>query len=244
MFKKVTRLLAIATLSLFGPLFADDSPSPASSIEAVNLQRFPFALPPLPYPYTALDPAIEKRTLELHHNKHHKAYVDNLNKVIKGTEWEGNTLLELFAKASELPTTLRNNSGGHWNHTMYWNVMTGDSTKRQMPKRLEEELIKYFGSVDTFKELFRNAGLERFGSGYSWLVRAADGSLQVSSTANQDNPLMDNANLKGVPLLTCDVWEHAYYLQYQNRRGDYLNAFWNVIDWHEVDALAFGKSRH
>ena len=237
MSKKTALLLVMTATSLCGPLFANDYPQ--YSLEAVDLQVAPFELPPLPYPYTALEPSIDKKTLELHHNKHHKAYVDNLNKAIKGTEWEGKTLLELFAKASALPTAIRNDSGGHWNHTMYWKVMTGDSAKKEMPKRLETELIKYFGSVDKFKELFRNAGLERFGSGYSWLVRASNGSLQVGSTADQDNPLMDNATFKGVPLLACDVWEHAYYLQYQNRRGDYLNAFWNVIDWKKVDELAF-----
>ena len=228
----------IASLHV-APLSAEDYPK--SSLEAVDLQKGIFELPPLPYAYSALEPYIEEKIMDVHHNRHHKTYVENLNKAVKGTEWEGKTLLTLFQSASKLPAAIRNNAGGHWNHSFYWVIMTGDAPKKEMSPRLEKELIQNFGSVDKFKEEFRNSGLDRFGDGYVWLVRDSNGALKIGSTPYQDNPLMDNASLQGTPLLVCDVWEHAYYLQYLNKRGDYLNAFWNVINWQKVDELAFLK---
>jgi Fe-Mn family superoxide dismutase len=152
-----------------------------------------FKLPPLPYSYNALEPYIDARTLEIHHDRHHRAYVDNLNKAITNTEWEGKTLEELFVHASRLPIAIRNNAGGDWNHSFYWLSMTEHKKQQQMPERLKKEFVKSFGSVEAFKEALRNASLSRFGSGNAWLIRTKDGALQICSTPNQDNPLMDDS---------------------------------------------------
>jgi len=204
---------------------------------SVDEQKGTFTLPLLPYAYNALEPSIDERTMHLHHDKHHQTYVDNLNKAVKGTEWASRTMPEMFREAAHLPVAVRNNAGGHWNHSFYWEIMTENRELHAMPERLEKALIKAFGSIDAFKEEFRKAALTRFGSGYAWLIQTGDGSLKITSTANQDNPLMSDALIQGKPLLLCDVWEHAYYLKYTYLRADYFNAFWDVINWHKVDEL-------
>jgi len=188
-----------------------------------------FTLPALPYAPEALEPHIDAATMQIHHGKHHQAYVDNLNKAIAGTEHENKTLEQLVADAGKISPAVRNNGGGHWNHTFFWESLTAGSSGKPTGK-LGESIDAEFGSFDQFKEKLSQAGMTRFGSGWAWLIEQ-DGKLVISSTPNQDNPLMDVAEVKGTPILGIDVWEHAYYLKYQNRRADYLAAFWNVINW-------------
>ncbi|WP_207428486.1 superoxide dismutase [Pedobacter sp. SYSU D00535] len=192
-----------------------------------------FELPALPYASDALEPHIDKATMEIHHGKHHNAYVTNLNNAIAGTENENKSLEELMASISSLPPAVRNNGGGHYNHSLFWEVI-GPNASGAPTGELAEAINATFGSFEDFKKKFSEAGATRFGSGWAWLSVAADGSLQVSSTPNQDNPLMDVADVKGTPILGLDVWEHAYYLNYQNRRPDYIAAFWNVVNWDAV----------
>jgi superoxide dismutase, Fe-Mn family len=195
----------------------------------------PFTLAPLPYAYDALEPYIDAKTMEIHHDRHHATYVTNFNKALEGTEWNTKTIEEIFRTISKLPPALRNNGGGYHNHDLFWKLMkkggggqpTGD---------LLTAINRDFGSFDKFKEQFSNAGMTRFGSGWAWLIKQHD-KLVVASTPNQDSPLMDVAEIKGVPVLTLDVWEHAYYLKYQNKRADYVAAFWNVINWEEASRL-------
>lgn len=191
-----------------------------------------FTLPSLPYATDALEPHIDKTTMEIHHGKHHQAYVDNLNKAIAGTENENKSLEELVANAGKISPAVRNNGGGHWNHSFFWQII-GPKAGGQPTGALADAINSAFGSFDTFKEKFNAAGATRFGSGWAWLI-VKDGKLEVTSTPNQDNPLMDVAEVKGTPILGVDVWEHAYYLKYQNRRPEYLAAFWNVVNWAEV----------
>jgi superoxide dismutase, Fe-Mn family len=193
-----------------------------------------FNLAPLPYPSEALEPHIDKQTMEIHHGKHHQAYVDNLNKAIAGTEHENKSLEELIASAGKISPAVRNNGGGHWNHTFFWETLAANAGGKPGGK-LGEAIDKTFGSFEAFQEKFNTAGTTRFGSGWAWLI-VKDGKLEVTSTPNQDNPLMDVAETKGTPVLGVDVWEHAYYLKYQNRRPDYLKAIWNVIDWKKVES--------
>ena len=192
----------------------------------------PFTLPNLPYPHDALEPHIDKMTMEIHHGKHHAAYVANLNKATENTEWASKSLEEILANVSKLPPAVRNNGGGHFNHTLFWTVMKpggGGAPSGDLAAAIDRDL----GSFDKFKEAFSNAGATRFGSGWAWLVKQG-GKLTVCSTPNQDSPMMDLADVKGVPVLGMDVWEHAYYLKYQNRRPDYLAAWWDVCNWDEV----------
>jgi Fe-Mn family superoxide dismutase len=191
-------------------------------------------LAPLPYAYDALEPHIDAQTMQIHHGKHHQAYVDNLNKALAGTEGENKSLEELMANISAYPAAVRNNGGGHYNHTLFWNILGNNGSQPQGD--LATAINDAFGSLDALKEAMQTAGATRFGSGWAWLL-VQDGKLVVSSTPNQDNPLMDVADVKGQPVLGIDVWEHAYYLNYQNRRPDYLKAIWNVINWDAVDAL-------
>lgn len=191
-----------------------------------------FTLPALPYAFDALEPHIDTTTMQIHHGKHHQAYIDNLNKAITGTPNEGKSLEELVAKAGSISPAVRNNAGGHWNHSFFWQILTPKSSGAPSGK-LADDINATFGSLDTFKEKFNAAGLARFGSGWAWLIKK-DGKLEISSTPNQDNPLMDVAEVKGTPLLGVDVWEHAYYLKYQNKRADYLGAFWKVVNWDKV----------
>ena len=190
-----------------------------------------FTLPSLPYDFKALEPHIDARTMEIHHGKHHQAYVDNLNKAIAGTEHENKSLEELVAKAGSISPAVRNNGGGHWNHSFFWDILTANGG--QPSGKLADAINQAFGSLDGLKEKMNAAGTTRFGSGWAWLI-VKDGKLEVSSTPNQDNPLMDVADVKGTPILGIDVWEHAYYLKYQNRRPEYLTNIWNVINWNKV----------
>lgn len=192
-----------------------------------------FELPALPYATDALEPHIDKATMEIHHGKHHNAYVTNLNNAIAGTEAESKGLEELLAEISKYAPAVRNNGGGHYNHSLFWTVL-GPNAGGQPTGELAEAINEAFGSFEDFKKKFSDAGATRFGSGWAWLSVAADGKLQVSSTPNQDNPLMDVADVKGTPILGLDVWEHAYYLNYQNRRPDYIAAFWNAVNWDAV----------
>jgi len=192
-----------------------------------------YQLPELKYEYSALEPHIDARTMEIHHSKHHAAYTANLNAAVEGTELEGKSVEELFANISNLPVAVRNNGGGYFNHKLFWEVMSPNGGGAPTGD-LAAAIDAAFGSFDAFKELFNKAAATRFGSGWAWLVKKSDGSLVVTSSPNQDNPLMDLSEVKGTPILTLDVWEHAYYLNYQNRRPDYIGAFWNVVDWSEV----------
>ncbi len=190
-----------------------------------------FTLPALPYSFDAQEPIIDKETMQIHHDKHHQAYVDNLNKAIAGTENENKSLEELIAKAGSISPAVRNNGGGHWNHSFFWEILSKDGGKPE--GKLAAAIDEAFGSLDEMKEKFNAAGATRFGSGWAWLG-VLDGKLAICSTPNQDNPLMDVAECKCKPILGCDVWEHAYYLKYQNKRPDYLKAFWNVVNWKKV----------
>ena len=192
-----------------------------------------FTLPALPYAPAALEPNIDALTMQIHHDKHHQAYVDNLNKAIAGTPNENKSLEDLVKVAGTLSPAIRNNGGGHWNHSFFWEILAPNAGGKPSGK-LAESIDADFGSFDGFKEKFAQAATGRFGSGWAWLVEQ-DGKLVISSTPNQDNPLMDVAEVKGTPILGVDVWEHAYYLKYQNRRAEYLGAFWNVINWKEVN---------
>jgi Fe-Mn family superoxide dismutase len=191
-----------------------------------------FTLAPLPYAHEALEPHIDTQTMQIHHGKHHQAYVDNLNKAIAGTEHESKSLEDLVKHAGSISVAVRNNGGGHWNHTFFWESMAPNAGGAPSGA-LADAINAAFGSFDAFKEKFSQAGMTRFGSGWAWLL-VKDGKLEISSTPNQDNPLMDVAEVKGTPILGVDVWEHAYYLKYQNRRADYLSSFWNVINWNKI----------
>ena len=188
-----------------------------------------FTLAPLPYAHEALEPHIDAQTMHIHHGKHHQAYVDNLNKAIAGTEHESKSIEELVKHAGSISAAVRNNGGGHWNHTFFWASMSPNAGGTPTGA-LADAINNAFGSFDAFKEKFNQAGMTRFGSGWAWLI-VKEGKLEIVSTPNQDNPLMDVAEIKGTPILGADVWEHAYYLKYQNRRADYLAAFWNVVNW-------------
>jgi Fe-Mn family superoxide dismutase len=193
------------------------------------MENAPFTLPALPYSFDALEPHIDKLTMEIHHDRHHKAYVDNLNKAV-GTSTK--SLEELLATISTQPVAVRNNGGGHWNHSFFWQLLAPASGKQPSPALLAQ-IQKDFGSLDNLKAEFGKAATSRFGSGWAWLI-VKDGKLVISSTPNQDNPLMDVAEVKGRPILALDVWEHAYYLKYQNKRAEYIAAFWNVVNWDFV----------
>ncbi len=193
-----------------------------------------FELPELKYDYDGLEPYVDAKTMEIHHTKHHQTYIDKLNSAIKGTEWENKSLEEILANVSKLDATVRNNAGGHWNHSFFWEII---SPKTQNPTgELLGLLEKNFGSFEEFKKKFEEAALGVFGSGWVWLI-VQDGALTIIKTKLQDNPLMDNAPQKGLPILGLDVWEHAYYLKHQNKRADYIQAFWNVVDWKKVTEL-------
>ena len=191
-----------------------------------------FELPPLPYAHDALEPYIDARTMEIHHGKHHQAYVDNANKALAGTDWENADVEQVVGSLSDLPEDIRgpvrNNAGGHANHTLFWQVMAPGAGGAPSGA-LGDAISSTFSDLDTFKEQFAKAGVTRFGSGWAWLVKSA-GGLEITSTPNQDSPLTDGKT----PLLGLDVWEHAYYLNYQNRRPDYIGAWWNVVNWDEV----------
>lgn len=203
-------------------------------VSSETIESSPFSLPTLGYDYKALEPHIDAMTMEIHHSRHHKAYVDNLNKAVQNTEMANQSLEDLLKNISKLPAVVRNNGGGHWNHSFFWKVIS-PATGSKPSQALMDQIVKDFGSLDNLKTEFNKAAMSRFGSGWAWLLWK-DGKLQISSTPNQDNPLMDLAESKGKPLMALDVWEHAYYLKYQNKRADYVNAFWNVLNWDFVSA--------
>lgn len=192
-----------------------------------------FTQKPLPYAYNALEPYIDAQTMEIHYSKHHAGYVKNLNDAVKGTGAEKMTLEQIFSGMSKLNPAIRNNAGGHFNHEFFWSVLTPEKNTK-LSADLEKAVVKSFGSFDSLKEKLNAAAASRFGSGWVWLYLTKDNKLEICTTANQDNPLMDTAENKGQPILGVDVWEHAYYLKYYNKRADYLAAIWNVINWNQV----------
>ncbi|NUM30811.1 MAG: superoxide dismutase [Bacteroidetes bacterium] len=205
---------------------------PLFSIDGVGKNHF--VLPKLPYSYDSLEPFIDKQTMEIHHSKHHQAYIDKLNKAIDETKISVNTIEELCENVSKLSNALRNNGGGHYNHSLFWKLMKPNSNGKPIGN-LADSINKEFGTFENFKLKFSDAAKGIFGSGWAWLVINKSKKLEIGITANQDNPLMDIAEFKGYPILALDVWEHAYYLKYQNKRADYINAWWNVINWEQAE---------
>jgi Fe-Mn family superoxide dismutase len=218
----------------------------AFAIRTVDLSdKTPFQLPALPYAYDALEPFIDRQTMEIHHTKHHQAYINNLHAALdKRNAPTGSiyTLDDLIKNAGKYGDAIRNNAGGHYNHSLFWSIlMPASTTSAKTPSgKLKERIEAKFGSFEKMKTEFENAAKTRFGSGWAWLI-VQNGELAICSTANQDNPLMDIAEVKGTPILALDVWEHAYYLKYQNKRPDYISAWWNVVNWAQVEAL-FAKA--
>lgn len=192
-----------------------------------------FEFPALPYAYDALEPHIDRMTMEIHHTKHHRAYFDKFTAAIQGTDLESKSLTDIFAEISKAPAAVRNNGGGFYNHNLFWEILSPNGGGEPSGK-LAEAINAKFGSFEAFKTKFNDAAANRFGSGWAWLSVNADKSLCVCSSANQDNPLMDVHDCPGTPILGLDVWEHAYYLKYQNRRPDYIGAFWNLVNWNKV----------
>ena len=193
-----------------------------------------FVLDPLPYANDALEPHFDAMTMEIHHDRHHQAYVTNLNAAVAGTDLERKSIEELMAGISKAPAPVRNNGGGHYNHTFFWNILSPNAGGSPVGT-LATAIDSTFGSLDNLKAEFKKAGIGRFGSGWAWLIVKEDGSLAITSTPNQDNPLMDVAEVKGTPILGLDVWEHAYYLKFQNKRPDYIDTFWNLVDWNGAE---------
>lgn len=219
-------VVALFALALI-PVLASATPAVAP--------KGPFTVPTLPYSFNALEPVIDAKTMETHVTKHHQAYVDKLNgEVGKNSALQGKTIEQIVAHVSKYNAAVRNNAGGHWNHSFFWTLMAPADKSGEPSTELSEALTKSFGSVDAFKTAFEKAGTDRFGSGWAWLILNKDGKLEVISTPNQDNPLMDDAPVKGIPVLANDVWEHAYYLTYQNKRADYLKSWWKVVNWDQV----------
>jgi len=225
--------------SVFGGALAilHNSPllSSTTMTQSKEQKAMPFTLPELPYAHDALEPYIDKMTMEIHHGKHHAAYVANLNKATENTEWASKSIEEILKNVSKLAPAVRNNGGGHYNHSLFWKWMKKGGGG-QPSGELATAIDRDFTSFDKFKEQFSNAGVTRFGSGWAWLIKQ-EGKLVVASSPNQDNPMMDVAETKGTPILGLDVWEHAYYLKYQNRRPEYVAAFWNIVNWDEVARL-------
>ena len=193
-----------------------------------------FVLDPLPYASDSLEPNIDKQTMEIHHDKHHNAYVTNLNNAVAGTDLENKTIEEIMSSVSTAPIAVRNNGGGHYNHTLFWNTLSGNGGGEPTGE-LAKAITDKFGSYAAFKDEFSKAAATRFGSGWAWLIVTPQGELAVTSTPNQDNPVMDIAEMKGFPIIGLDVWEHAYYLKYQNKRPDYIAAYFNVVNWDAAE---------
>jgi Fe-Mn family superoxide dismutase len=228
---KVIALSFILSFTLLTTMCGQKTNTKINDMENLSLTEFPA----LPYAYDALEPYIDARTMEIHYDRHHRAYFNNFVAAIKGTDYEKMPVGKTFAEISKAGDAVRNNGGGYYNHVLFWKIL-GKTSAKPSPE-LSQAIDKAFGSFDKFKETFSTAAKTRFGSGWAWLVVTADKSLAVGSTANQDNPLMDVSTFKGTPILTIDVWEHAYYLKYQNKRPDYVEAFWNVVNWDEVNRL-------
>jgi Fe-Mn family superoxide dismutase len=228
-------LVVALNISLAGMLVAQPKNINPQKPLMMNTLVKNLEFPKLDYAFDALEPHIDARTMEIHYTKHHMAYYNNMMAAVKGTEMENLSLGDLMANISKYPTAVRNNAGGYINHNLYWKVM-GPKGGGEPTGKVAEAIVRDFGSFEAFKDAFAKAGATRFGSGWAWLCAEADGKLSVCSTANQDNPWMDVVNdCNGTPILGMDVWEHAYYLLYQNRRPDYINAFFNVINWDEVN---------
>jgi len=230
---------ALASLGIIASnAIAEEQIQQLEQVGNLNLPLSNFELPKLSYTYDALEPFIDKQTMEIHHSKHHKAYIDNLNKAlsvsVEGLASDA-TLETMFSKISKLPVSIRNNGGGHYNHSLFWNLMkpNKDGGTNLPSGKLSDAINSTFGNFDEFKKQFSDAALKRFGSGWAWLFQQ-DGKLKIGSTPNQDNPLMENAEISGKPLLALDVWEHAYYLKYQNKRNEYISNWWNVVNWDVV----------
>lgn len=223
-FLKSGALITLASSTGFGTDFV---------LKEFNNNSSSFSLPDLPYNYTALEPYIDAKTMEIHHSQHHKTYVTNLNNAVAGTGVEKLSLSEICKNISNYPMSVRNNAGGHFNHSFFWSIMKPASTE-ELIKPLSDSINDSFGSLDQFKEKFKEVAMNIFGSGWAWLV-VNKNKLEIISTANQDNPLMDISSLQGIPVLGLDVWEHAYYLKHQNKRIDYINAWWKVVNWQEVN---------
>ncbi len=207
----------------------------SESIQQLSAEAAIFTLPELPYAYEALEPIIDKQTMEIHHSRHHKAYVDNLNKALDGKN-NTRSIEDILSTVSKEDKAVRNNGGGHYNHSLFWMLMKPNPENKTNPAtgKIAEAINSSFGSFDEFKKQFSEAGMKRFGSGWAWLY-AENKKLKIGSTPNQDNPLMDNAEIKGAPLLALDVWEHAYYLKHQNKRADYVNNWWALVNWDKVN---------
>lgn len=221
--------MGVAATFVAGKTIAGDfTKSTIITMENFNTHEFPA----LPYAYDALEPYIDARTMEIHYDRHHRTYFNNFVNAIKGTDLDNQSIEKIFASVSKTSDAVRNNGGGFYNHVFFWNNLAPKSAGPSA--ELSAAIEKEFGSFDKFKELFNNSAKSRFGSGWAWLYLTADKKLAVGSTPNQDNPLMDVSPVKGTPLLALDVWEHAYYLKYQNKRADYVDAFWNVVNWEEV----------
>jgi len=193
-----------------------------------------FTLPELPYAFNALEPYIDEQTMKIHHGKHHAAYVNNLNKAAESIADFPENLETVFANMEKYPAAVRNNGGGHWNHTFFWKCMQPGKENNLPQGKIAEAINRDFGSFEEFKKKFKETALGQFGSGWAWLIKEPDGKLIISGTPNQDNPLMSLSAKKGIPVLGLDVWEHAYYLKYQNKRGDYIDNFWYVVNWNQV----------
>lgn len=226
-------LAAIAQPALAAPETGKDATGKPAAEKAAA-----FALDPLPYAHDALAPVIDRETMELHHGRHHKAYVDNLNKAVAADPaLAGLSLEDLLARVSTLSKAVRDNGGGHWNHRLFWTLMAPEGQGGTPSPALLAAIEGQWGSLDAFRQAFQQAGLAQFGSGWAWLILKDDGKLAITATPNQDNPLMDLAPVKGRPILANDVWEHAYYLGYRNRRGDYLSNWWKVVNWNRANDL-------
>lgn len=233
-FIKLASLAGVAALSNPSGLFANAHHSRATNIYGTS--KAPFELPALPFATNALEPNIDKTTMEIHHDKHHAAYVKNLNDALNGTTLASLSLEQILSKITEKDKAIRNNAGGHFNHSLFWTLLSPEKT--QPSDKLQTAIKNQFGSWETFQQKFNDAAKGVFGSGWAWLIVTPNKKLSVISTPNQDNPLMHQiVKERGTPILALDVWEHAYYLKYQNRRPDYIAAFWNVINWKEVDNL-------
>lgn len=237
--KRLTLTLAGA-LALASPaVIVAAAATPAAAQPAAEA----FQLAPLPYATDALEPVIDAETMNIHHGRHHKGYVDNLNKAVRETAaLQGKSLEAILGEVSAHPAAVRNNAGGHYNHTLFWRLMAPQGSGGEPSAALSAQIDRDFGSMDAFKEAFQAAGAQRFGSGWAWLIWTGD-KLAVTSTPNQDNPLMDDAAQKGAPIIANDVWEHAYYLKHQNNRGAYLTGWWSVLNWNEANRLFAEASR-
>lgn len=238
----MTTLTAALTGSAALAQGAPPAAKPATAAEAKPAATGPFTLEALPYAYEALEPVIDAETMRIHHGGHHKAYVDNLNKAVAANSaLAGQSLEKILANVSRYDAAVRNNAGGHYNHTLFWKLMAPPGKGGAPSKALADQINKDFKSLDEFKKAFADAGAKRFGSGWAWLVWTGD-KLQVGSTPNQDNPLMDASELKGTPVIGNDVWEHAYYLKHRNKRDAYLSGWWEVLNWNEANRL-FDEAR-